>query len=74
MKCSECIYCHCVGAGIGGGYKCRHPLIEKCAREYEMKNSKRMVKEYQHIGYKPIKTCLRYCPYKMMKEEEHGTD
>lgn len=71
MKCAECKYCNYEGTGLAGGYKCRHPKIEECAKKYEKKTNKRMTKAPRHIGYKLVKTCLRYCPYKMMEDDKN---
>ncbi|QNM11765.1 MULTISPECIES: hypothetical protein [Bacillota] len=69
MKCKECKYCHYGGTGLAGGYKCRHPKLEECAEKYEKKTNKRMTKACWYIGFKLIKTSLRYCPYKMEENE-----
>lgn len=70
MKCKDCGYCVYTGAGISGGYKCTHPNIEDSARRYEKLKRKRINKAHEHIGFKMIKTSLRYCPYKMKEVEE----
>ncbi|RJV72761.1 hypothetical protein DW969_15905 [Eubacterium sp. AM47-9] len=53
MKCAECKYCNYEGTGLAGGYKCRHPKIEECAKKYEKKTNKRMTKadliDYNHV-------------------------
>lgn len=67
MKCKDCKFCRYEGAGIVGGYKCRHPNIEESAKQYEQIKGKVINKDYYHIGYQMIKTSLRYCPYKMRK-------
>lgn len=41
MKCAECKYCNYEGTGLAGGYKCRHPKIEECAKKYEKKTKKK---------------------------------
>lgn len=69
MKCKDCKFCTYEGAGIDGGYKCRHPDIEESAKKYEQLKRKVINKEYPHIGYDMIKTSLRYCPYKINREE-----
>lgn len=70
VKCTDCTYCVYVGAGISGGYKCHHPRIEVAATQYEIKKGKKINKTHEHIGYKMIKTSLRYCPYRIEKIEE----
>lgn len=70
MKCKDCKFCTYEGAGIAGGYKCRHPNIEESAKQYEQIKRKVINKDYPHIGYHMIKTSLRYCPYKILKGED----
>ncbi len=68
MNCKNCKYCKYAGAGIAGGFKCTHPDLEESANKYERLNGKRMIKARSHIGYTMIKTSLRYCPFRMLKE------
>lgn len=65
MNCRDCKYCVYIGS-----YTCVHPELEKSAKKYEDKNNKRIGKSHSHIGYKLIKTSLRYCPYKMIGDDK----
>lgn len=68
MKCSECKYCEDYGRGISGGYHCTHERVCESAEEYALRKGKRINKEHSFIGYNMIKTSLRYCPLKEVKE------
>lgn len=66
MNCRDCKYCRY----IVNAYYCKHPKILVSAKIYEDKNDKRINKDHRFIGYKLIKTSLRYCPYKMIGDEK----
>lgn len=64
MNCKYCNYCVFKGGGICGGYFCNHPKIEESAEKYENATNKRISKTRCFIGFKQIKTTLRWCPFK----------
>lgn len=70
MNCKDCKYCKYQGRGIAGGYKCTHEKIYDSAKRYEEIKGKRLTKSVDHIGYNIIKTSLRHCPLKEVKDDE----
>lgn len=72
IKCMDCVYCKDYSSIFQkqNNFICTHENIFKSAEEYEKKNGKRIIKQKNFIGFKPIKTSLKYCPLKEVKDDE----
>lgn len=72
VKCMDCVYCKDCSNIFQkqNHFICTHENIFKSALEYEKKTGKRIIKQKDFIGFKPIKTSLKYCPLKEVKKDE----
>lgn len=60
MKCQECKYCKYNSAG----YWCEHRNVVESAKEYEKLKHIKIQKSVYFIGFRMVKTRLRWCPLK----------
>lgn len=69
IKCMNCVFCKDYSKTYEklNNFVCTHDDINKSAERYEKKTGRRISKSKDFIGFKPIKTTLRYCPLKEVK-------
>ena len=72
IKCKDCIFCKDYSKSYQkqNYFICTHKDIETSAKRYEKKTGKRIIKQKNFIGFKPIKTSLKYCPLKEVKDDD----
>lgn len=72
IKCMDCVYCTDYSKPYQkqNYFVCKHKDINKSAERYEKITGKRLVKANNFIGFKPIKTTLKYCPLKEVKDDD----
>ena len=62
--CKRCKHCTYVDTGKKNttGYYCTHEELKSYAKKYEEYNRKIIMKPFDFVGTKYLKTALRWCP------------